>query len=114
MPGILKSFKKITSRWIIFFLEQMLALTAFVSSLLVIGSIAHRDITDIRSLMLLLAINIIPTTTGMMIFQTHAGIIRYSELKDVYTVLKFAFVQLAVWLLVYPFCSILFLNVQAP
>lgn len=114
MPGILKSFTKITSRWIIFFLEQMLAFSAFLSSLLIISSVTHRDITDFRSLLLLLAINVVPTTTGMMIFQTHAGIIRYSEMKDIYTVLKFAFIQLGVWLLLYPFTADLFTNIQAP
>ena len=52
MPGILKSFTKITSRWIIFFLEQMLAFSAFLSSLLIISSVTHRDITDMRSFFL--------------------------------------------------------------
>lgn len=114
MPGILKSFTKITSRWIIFFLEQMLAFSAFLSSLLIISSVTHVNITDMRSLLLLLAINVVPTTTGMMIFQTHTGIIRYSELKDIYTVLKFSFIQFGVWLLLYPFTSTLFANIQAP
>ncbi len=114
MPGILRSFTKITSRWIIFFLEQMLALSAFLSSLLVIVSITHKEITDMRSLMVLLAVNVIPTTTAMMISQTHAGIIRFSELKDIYTVLKFASIQLAVWILMYPFTSSIFNSVQAP
>lgn len=114
MPGILKSFNKITSRWIIFFLEQVLALTAFTSSLLLVGSVARTGITDVSSVMTLLLMNMIPTTVGIMIFQTHAGIIRYSELKDIYTVLKFSFVQLAVWLVIYPFSSSLFHNVNAP
>lgn len=114
MPGILRSFTKITSRWIIFFLEQMLALSAFLSSLLVIVSITHKEITDMRSLVVLLAVNVIPTTTAMMISQTHAGIIRFSELKDIYTVLKFASIQLAVWILMYPFTSSIFNSVQAP
>lgn len=114
MPGILKSFNKITSRWIIFFLEQILALTAFISSLLLIGSVTHAEIYSMRSVVDLLMLNIIPTTVGMLTFQTHAGIIRYSELKDIYTVLKFALVQFAVWMVIYPFSTAVFENANAP
>ena len=114
MPGILRSLNRITSRWIIFFLEQFLALSAFVSALLMIAAVTHRDITDVSALFSLMMLNLIPTTVGILMFQTHAGIIRYSELKDIYTVLKFAIIQLAVWMLIYPFSYRLFDRVNAP
>lgn len=114
MPGILKSFKKITSRWIIFILEQLLALASFLTAILIISSIVPKNIYDISSLVTLLCINALLTTVGMMLFNTHSGIIRYSELKDIYTVLKFSLFQLVGWLVIYPFTQSLFKTIQAP
>jgi FlaA1/EpsC-like NDP-sugar epimerase len=114
MPGILKSFKKITSRWIIFILEQLLALASFVTAILIIGSIVPKDNYDISSIATLLCINALLTTLGMMLFNTHSGIIRYSELKDIYTVIKFSLFQLISWLVIFPFTQSLFQSLQAP
>lgn len=89
--------KKITSRWIIFVLEQVLLMVAFGASYFV-GSLITDHNINTQSLIILLAMNTLLSGVGMLLYKTHSGIIRYSEIKDISTVLRFTAYQMICWL----------------
>jgi FlaA1/EpsC-like NDP-sugar epimerase len=98
MSKYFNPFTKITSKWIIFSLEQLLVLLSFVCSFVISASLSRTLNVHDTSFGLLILINAVITTAGMLLFKTHTGIIRYSELRDVYTILKFSVFQFICWL----------------
>jgi len=44
-----------------------------------------------------LLVNMLVSIISMSVFAIHKGIIRYSELKDIIRIIKFAFLQFAIW-----------------
>jgi len=91
--------RKVTSRWTIFLLEQLLSLSSLFCSYF-IGSLLSKDLFIRKDFLVLAMINLGISSIGMLIFRTHSGIIRYSEMKDVSTILKFTLFHTIIWITV--------------
>ena len=94
-------YNKVASRWLIFGIEQFLAGFSFLCAFLIFGQFRPVVVTSWEFLVLL-SINAAITAVGMLLMQTHAGIIRYSSIRDVLTIMKFAFLQFLLWMAVFP------------
>jgi FlaA1/EpsC-like NDP-sugar epimerase len=98
------NYNKVASRWLIFAIEQALALLAFFSAFLV-ASQFKPVLLQSSQLILMSLVNAAITSICMMALQTHAGIIRYSSIRDVLTIMKFGLFQFVIWMVCYPFLS---------
>ena len=58
-----------------------------------------KDIIDI------ILLNTLISAVAMLFSKSHHGLIRYSEIRDLFTVLRFAVVQLVLWLFIMPVVS---------
>ena len=92
----IKLFEKVTPRWVIFAIEQVLLLFAMSFSILAVAQVTEIEAHPTSFLYILLA-NAIISGLGMYIHKTYVGIIRYSELRDVYKITKFTMLQLLAW-----------------
>lgn len=97
-------YNKVASRWLIFGIEQLLAGFSFLCAFLISGQLRPVVLTS-GEFAVLLALNAAITSVGMLLMQTHAGIIRYSSFRDVITILKFAVIQFLLWMAVFPLIS---------
>jgi len=88
--------KKITSRWTIFFLEQALLAATLGMILLVASKVANLQLSN-GQLTAIFLFHAVVASSGMLLFKTHAGIIRYSEMRDVSRVLGYSIFQAALW-----------------
>ena len=61
--------------------------------------IDSKDIIDI------ILLNTLISAVAMLFSKSHHGLIRYSEIRDLFTVLRFAVVQLVLWLFIMPVVS---------
>ena len=91
--------KNFAPRWIIFFLDILLVSCSFVGSFFLIN---HYTITlpYLVSFIPSLVINLFISSICMVVFAIYKGIIRYSEIKDIVRIIKFAFLQFSFWMLV--------------
>jgi FlaA1/EpsC-like NDP-sugar epimerase len=94
-------YNKVASRWLIFGIEQVLAGFSFLCAFLISGQFRPVIVTS-GEFALLLAVNSAITAVGMLLMQTHAGIIRYSSFRDVLNIMKFAVLQFLLWMVVFP------------
>jgi FlaA1/EpsC-like NDP-sugar epimerase len=95
-------YNKVASRWLIFGIEQVLAALSFLCAFLISGQFRPVVLSSGEFLMLL-SVNAVITAIGMLLMQTHSGIIRYSSFRDVLTIMKFAVLQFLIWMAVFPF-----------
>jgi FlaA1/EpsC-like NDP-sugar epimerase len=95
------NYNKVASRWLIFSIEQGLALLAFLSSLL-IASQFKPVLLDSTHLLIMALVNALISGVCMLALQTHAGIIRYSSIKDIRTIMTFSLFQFLAWMILYP------------
>ena len=95
------NYNKVASRWLIFGIEQLLAALAFLCAFLISGQFRPVILSESEFGTLLL-VNAAITAIGMLVMKTHAGIIRYSSFRDVFTILKFAMLQFLLWMVVFP------------
>lgn len=98
------NYNKVASRWLIFAIEQALALLAFFSAFLV-ASQFKPVLLQSSQLILMSLVNAVITSICMLALQTHAGIIRYSSIRDILTIMKFGIFQFVIWMVCYPFLS---------
>jgi FlaA1/EpsC-like NDP-sugar epimerase len=94
MPNTL--FKKLTPRWIIFCIEQLLICFSFLLSVFIIH---HMELT-VEKLFAFKGAFIINTTIALIFsiyYKTYCGIIRYSEIKDIQRVIYFSFCMTMAW-----------------
>lgn len=98
---LIPDYNRVASRWLIFGLELILAHLAFMCSMLLASQSGLIDAT-IGEYIVILALNALISSLGMLLLRTHVGIIRYSSSKDMLTVMKFGILQFACWLAVHP------------
>ena len=93
-------FTNFAPRWIIFCCDIVLISISFISSFLLVRhlSVNAPDLIDfLPGLITNLAISII----CIVVFAIYKGIIRYSETRDIVRIIKFAFLQFALWALIF-------------
>lgn len=97
-------FRNVTSRWVIFSIELILSGLAAMLTILIFFRIRLVPIEsyDIISILFL---NTLISAVAMLFSKSHHGLIRYSEIRDLFTVLRFSLVQLALWLFMMPVVS---------
>lgn len=93
----LKSF---APRWIIFCFDIVLITISFLFSFYLVQKFSV-TFSDIFYLTPALVANLVLGVVCIAVFSIYKGIIRYSEIKDIVRIIKFAFLQLALWSVIY-------------
>lgn len=103
---MLESFfkNKYAPRWIIFCCDLLLMTSAFLFSFLLVRHLLL-DLPGIIKFLPAVFINIGIFGICVLFFPIYKGIIRYSEINDIIRIIKFAALQLVLWLAVYSFDS---------
>lgn len=99
-----RAFRNVTSRWVIFSIELLLSSVAAMLTILIFFRIRLVPI-EFDDIVSILFLNTLISSVAMLICKSHHGLIRYSEIRDLFTVLRFAFVQLVLWLFLLPAVS---------
>ena len=101
---MLKRFfkNKYAPRWIIFCCDLILITFAFLFSFLLVRHLLL-DEKGVLNFLPALLINIFVYSFCVIFFPIYKGIIRYSEINDIIRIIKFASLQLVVWLTIYFF-----------
>ena len=97
-----KFFKnKYAPRWIIFCFDLILVTSAFIFSYF----LRHLflDIKGLTAIVPAALLNILIFGICVLFFPIYKGIIRYSEINDIFRIVKFASLQLVLWLAVFSF-----------
>jgi len=94
-------FANVTSRWVIFLIEHILSVLSILLTVLVVISFKNLSITG-SQMVIMVALNAAVGSVSMLVNRTHHGLIRYSEVRDLYTVLRFALLYLVIWLVMLP------------
>jgi FlaA1/EpsC-like NDP-sugar epimerase len=97
-----KFFKnKYAPRWIIFCFDLILVTSAFIFSYF----LRHLfiDIKGLTAIVPAALLNTLIFGICVLIFPIYKGIIRYSEINDIFRIVKFASLQLVLWLAVFAF-----------
>ena len=84
--------KKITPRWIIFVIEQILVFLAFILS---IGIITRQGAG-----MLSILINLVISVALAAGLKTYSGTVRHSGIRDIRRIIQFSFCQMLAWYLI--------------
>ena len=99
-----RAFRNVTSRWMIFSIELILSGLAAMLTILIFFRIRLVPIES-EDIISILFLNTLISSVAMLFSKSHHGLIRYSEIRDLFTVLRFAMVQLALWLFIMPVVS---------
>ncbi|MEO9023072.1 MAG: nucleoside-diphosphate sugar epimerase/dehydratase [Ginsengibacter sp.] len=91
---------KYAPRWIIFTCDLALITFSFLLSFFLVRHILI-DVPKITGLFPAIFINAGVYLACVTFFPIYKGIIRYSEINDIFRIIKFAFLQLALWLAIY-------------
>ena len=97
-----KFFKnKYAPRWIIFCFDLILVTSAFIFSYF----LRHLflDIKGLTAIVSAVLLNTLIFGICVLFFPIYKGIIRYSEINDVFRIVKFASLQLVLWLAIFSF-----------
>jgi FlaA1/EpsC-like NDP-sugar epimerase len=97
-----KFFKnKYAPRWIIFCFDLILVTSAFIFSYF----LRHLflDIKGLTAIVPAVLLNTVIFGICVLFFPIYKGIIRYSEINDIFRIVKFASLQLVLWLAVFAF-----------
>jgi FlaA1/EpsC-like NDP-sugar epimerase len=97
-------FGNVTSRWVIFGIEHALSVLSILLTVLIVVSFQNLPITG-NQMAIVVALNAVVGTVSMLANRTHHGLIRYSEARDLFTVLRFSLLYLAIWLGLLPVLS---------
>ena len=97
-------FRNVTSRWVIFSIELILSGLAAMLTILIFFRIRLVPIES-EDIISILFLNTLISAVAMLFSKSHHGLIRYSEIRDLFTVLRFALVQLVLWLFMLPVVS---------
>lgn len=99
-----RAFRNVTSRWVIFSIELILSGLAAMLTILIFFRIRLVPIES-EDIISILFLNTLISAVAMLFSKSHHGLIRYSEIRDLFTVLRFSLVQLALWLFIMPVVS---------
>jgi FlaA1/EpsC-like NDP-sugar epimerase len=99
-----RAFRNVTSRWVIFSIELILSGLAAMLTILIFFRIRLVPIES-EDIISILFLNTLISSVAMLFSKSHHGLIRYSEIRDLFTVLRFAMVQLLLWLFIMPVVS---------
>jgi FlaA1/EpsC-like NDP-sugar epimerase len=99
-----RAFRNVTSRWVIFSIELILSGLAAMLTILIFFRIRLVPI-DSKDIIDIILLNTLISAVAMLFSKSHHGLIRYSEIRDLFTVLRFAVVQLLLWLFMMPVVS---------
>ncbi|MEO7766650.1 MAG: nucleoside-diphosphate sugar epimerase/dehydratase [Ferruginibacter sp.] len=92
-------FKNFAPRWIIFCCDIALISLSFISSFFLVHHLSV-DFTDLIVFLPGLIVNLIISIICIAVFAIYKGIIRYSEIRDIVRIIKFAFLQFAIWIII--------------
>src|SRR5436190_22947262 len=93
-------FQNFAPRWIIFSCDIVLISLSFILSFFLIHRFSINSISISRILPGLFT-NLVIGTVCIVTMAIYKGIIRYSEIKDIVRIIKFAFLQLGLWMVIY-------------
>ena len=96
MSIILTAYKKISSKWLIFFIEQVLITISLALTLGTYKVLAMKNISG-KEILVYMSVNLLMGITGSLVFYTHKDIIRYSEIKDISKVLISVLGSFLIW-----------------
>ncbi len=91
---------KYAPRWIIFICDLILITTSFLFSFFLIRHLLI-DVPGILGFLPAILINMVVYLICVFVFPIYKGIIRYSEINDIFRIIKFASLQFALWLGIY-------------
>jgi FlaA1/EpsC-like NDP-sugar epimerase len=97
-------FGNVTSRWIIFLIEHVLLVLSILLTVFIIANFRNLSFTPVQ-MAVVVSLNALLGSVSMLVNRTHHGLIRYSEVRDLYTVLRFALLYLGAWLALLPALS---------
>ncbi len=92
--------KNFAPRWIIFCFDIVLISISFLLSFLLVEHFSV-DLPDLIDIIPGLIINLVLGVICIVVFAIYKGIIRYSEIKDIVRIIKFAFLQFAFWVAIF-------------
>ncbi|MDE3185881.1 MAG: hypothetical protein KGM16_20910, partial [Bacteroidota bacterium] len=94
---------KYAPRWIIFCCDLVLVTVAFLFSYF----LRHLflDIKGVTAILPSISLNLLIFGVCVLFFPIYKGIIRYSEINDIFRIIKFATLQLVLWLIIFSFDS---------
>jgi FlaA1/EpsC-like NDP-sugar epimerase len=98
MPN--RVFKNFAPRWIIFCCDIVLVTMSISVSVLLNHHLVFH-VANIISFIPAILTNIVISSVCIFVFAIYKGIIRYSEIKDIVRIIKFAFLQFGLWLFVF-------------
>ena len=93
-------FQNFAPRWIIFSCDIVLISLSFVLSFFLIHRLSINTIS-ISYILPGLFTNLVIGAVCIATMAIYKGIIRYSEIKDIVRIIKFAFLQLGLWMIIY-------------
>lgn len=97
MNYLRKALNRITSHWVILIIEQVMIASSLFSLILFYNLLTRQQSSQSDIFFYFLA-NTVISLFGTWYFQTHAGIIRYTEISDISTVLKFFVFSFLAWM----------------
>ncbi len=87
-------------RWIIFTCDLALVTISFLFSFFLVRRLLI-DVSSITGFLPAIFINAVVYLVCVFIFPIYKGIIRYSEINDIFRIIKFATLQFVLWLAIY-------------
>ena len=93
-------FKNFAPRWIIFCCDIVLISISFIFSFFLVQHLSV-DFPDLVVFLPGLITNLFISVICIVVFAIYKGIIRYSEIRDIVRIIKFAFLQFGIWALIY-------------
>ena len=96
MDHLRKYLSKITSHWVILLLEQLM-IGASLTTVILFYYILTQQQSSQSDFLVYFLDNLVISLIGTWSFQTHAGIIRYTEINDIITVLKYVTFSFLSW-----------------
>lgn len=92
--------KNFAPRWIIFCCDIVLITVSFFFSFILVGHLSI-DLPDVIKFTPALITNLVISTLCIVTFSIYKGIIRYSEIRDIVRIIKFAFMQFTSWVIIF-------------
>jgi FlaA1/EpsC-like NDP-sugar epimerase len=92
--------KNFAPRWIIFCFDIVFISISFLFSFFLVEHFSV-DMPEVITLLPGLVTNLFLGIVCIVVFSIYKGIIRYSEIKDIVRIVKFAFLQFALWSLIF-------------
>ena len=92
--------KKFAPRWIIFCTDIILVSLSFAFAFFLSQHLSV-NFHSLHVFLPALTANLVISIICIIVFSIYKGIIRYSEIRDILRIVKFAFLQFAIWMLIF-------------